>query len=645
MSPDELRAKIAALKKPQIVTPQLMATLKQVQKEVISTPVPKPVSQTPSTLSPIQIRLRELAAAKKSLATAVTATLNIVPVTSPVAQLVETIVSSASVSSASASSVTLGVDKEGNTISYNAEQLDFITTASKGIDCILIGAAGTGKTTCMRGAVSALIDSGRVLPMKVDDHNYLNDDITGIVLVSFTRRAVSNLRKAMSTDLKGNCLTIHSLLEYQPIYSEVIDPVTGMSRNTMCFEATRNENNMLPSGIKTVVFDESSMVSVELEAEVRAALGDDVQFIYLGDIQQLPPVFGSAILGYKMLELKTVELVHVYRQALESPIIRLAHRVLSGKAIPVEEFKSWHHPSQLTIHPWKKTLSSDNALITLARFLIKAIDAGQYDPAEDMVLIPYNKACGTIELNNYIANHIARKNKLPTYEIIAGFKKVYFTVGDKVLCDKEDGIITSIKPNPAYSGLTPQKQDINLDYWGTVQLGTGVDDFHNPETKLKGSTVVVVDADAELDMLLSMTAGSDDEDRVRKSSHIVTVKLLDSGYEITLDNASKVAGLLLSYALTVHKSQGSEFRRVFFLLHNSHNTMLQRELLYTGITRAREELYIICEPDSLVKGINSQRIKGNTLAEKAEWFKGKVASTGSTYRSPKKLQPMDETLS
>ena len=44
----------------------------------------------------------------------------------------------------------------------------------------------------------------------------------------------------------------------------------------------------------------------------------------------------------------------------------------------------------------------------------------------------------------------------------------------------------------------------------------------------------------------------------------------------------------------------------------------------TSVTRAREELYIICEEDSLTKGILSQKIKGNTLAEKAEFFKGKV---------------------
>jgi ATP-dependent exoDNAse (exonuclease V) alpha subunit len=60
---------------------------------------------------------------------------------------------------------------------------------------------------------------------------------------------------------------------------------------------------------------------------------------------------------------------------------------------------------------------------------------------------------------------------------------------------------------------------------------------------------------------------------------------------------------------------------------DSHATMLQRELLYTAVTRAREELYIICEPETFVNGIKSQRVKGDTLAEKAEFFKGKLKDT------------------
>ena len=56
---------------------------------------------------------------------------------------------------------------------------------------------------------------------------------------------------------------------------------------------------------------------------------------------------------------------------------------------------------------------------------------------------------------------------------------------------------------------------------------------------------------------------------------------------------------------------------------------LKENGLVLTVTRAREELYVICEPESFTKGITSQRIKGETLAEKAEFFKGKLtAGTG-----------------
>jgi ATP-dependent exoDNAse (exonuclease V) alpha subunit len=291
----------------------------------------------------------------------------------------------------------------------------------------------------------------------------------------------------------------------------------------------------------------------------------------------------------------------------------LAHRILSGKPIPRDEYEEWKFPNQLTIHPWKKKLDAEIALLTIAKFLTTAYDNGMYNPEEDMILIPFNKACGTLELNKHIANYIARKNKAVTYEIIAGFNKHYLTVGDRVLYDKEDGLILGIEPNNIYSGLLPQPASNMLDYWGCIQQDGTESQHHLTE----------VDSDAELDLLLSMSAGSDDEDRVRKASHKVKILLLDSNREIEIDTAASFNGMLLSYALTVHKSQGSEWRKVFLMLHQSHNTMLQRELLYTAVTRAREELYVICEPESFTKGITSQRIKGNTLAEKAEYFKGK----------------------
>lgn len=507
----------------------------------------------------------------------------------------------------------------------NSKQEEFVNTALIGKSCILIGAAGTGKTFTMKQVVNSLIQSEQAGLLVDTGHKVLRDGTPGIVGVSFTRRAVSNLRKAMPANMKQNCLTIHALLEYEPVREEVYDNETFTTKSRMSFQPQRTAYYPLPSSIHTIIIDESSMVAGEpyhlnpsselLFNQLMRACPHNPQILFLGDIQQLPPVFGSAILGYKMLELPTVELTEVYRQALDSPIIRLAHRILSGKTIPVSEFPDWYYPDKLKIHNWKKKIKADDALATLAKFVTTAYDANLYDPSEDMILIPFNKACGTLELNKSIANHLARKYNRLTYEIIAGFNKVYFSIGDRVLYDKEEATITKIVPNPSFAGVKPQLASINLDYWG-----------YNPKYKEENVSTNnnnnVGMSDEDIDALLVSSASI--EDRVNQSSHIITVQLSVVDKEVEISVAGTINSMLLAYALTVHKAQGSEWRKVFFFTHQSHASMIQRELMYTAVTRAKEELYIICEDDAFEKGITSQRIRGNTLVEKAEYFKGKL---------------------
>ncbi len=502
-------------------------------------------------------------------------------------------------------------DKYGKLITLNSKQSEFVNLAVSGQSCVLIGAAGTGKTTCQRAVTQGIIQNKPGHAISTDGHKHLTEGSPGIVICAYTRRAVANIRRNMSAELQGNCITIHKLLEYAPVYYDVIDPETGNEKTKMVFEPTRNASNPLPATIHTIIFEESSMIGTDLHQEVIDACPHNVQFIYLGDIQQLPPVFGPAILGFKLLELPVVELTEVYRQALESPIISLAHRILSGNPIPSTEYESWKTPGQLTLHPWKKKIDALNAVNTLGMFFTKAADNAIYDPEEDIILIPYNKSCGTDELNKIIANHLARRRNEITHQIIAGFNKIQLSVGDKVLFDKEDAIILEISRNPSYGGAEPLLPSRTLDYWGIEQ---------DPANLNMGGAS---DVDP-MDFILAQVASAEKEERVRACSHRIKLKMRDSETERTIDSAADVNSLLLGYALTVHKSQGSEWRKVFFCMHQTHAAMISRELLYTGVTRAREELYVICEPETFTNGINSQRVKGNTLEEKAEYFKGKL---------------------
>ena len=267
-------------------------------------------------------------------------------------RIVQTLPPASSISESNESQYEI-LDKYGNLITLNSKQQEFVQTAASGKSCVLIGAAGTGKTTCQRAVTQALIQSGRAGILDAEGHKHLISGTAGIVICAYTRRAVANIRRNMPQDLQNNCITIHKLLEYQPVYYDVTDEATGESKTTMKFEATRHGGNPLSSSIKVIIFEESSMIGTDLHQEVIDACPHSVQFIYLGDIQQLPPVFGPAILGFKLLELPVVELTEVYRQALESPIISLAHRILSGNPIPAKEFYSWKREGQMQYRDWE----------------------------------------------------------------------------------------------------------------------------------------------------------------------------------------------------------------------------------------------------------------------------------------------------
>ena len=530
-----------------------------------------------------------------------------------------------------------------NGITLTDEQFSAVTLAQRGNSFCMTGAAGTGKTTTTRSIVQALIHSNRI-PQLLITHRYLTSGRPGIVGCAFTNKAVQNIKRVMPTDLQANFLTIHKLLEFEPVYYEEWDADKLRHVTKMEFRPARNKVNPLPESVRVLIIEEATMVSIDLWNMLFDALpvGGNIQIILIGDIQQLPPVFGKSIFIHAMFAgIKVVELTKVHRQALDSPILELAHRVLSGKIIPLPELPEWNKTTssgKLTITPWKKALSPEIAVRKVAKdFLPNKIKAGEYNPYEDVVLCPYNVSFGVIEINRHVATYLAQSDEWNpeghlVHEVIGGVNTKYFRIGDKVLWNKTEHIITGINANPKYFEKDPQLPSRTMDYWGTETD----DHAQDAMMALLDGGEATSDAHAnKIDLLLaSFTAladSSESEKGGRQCSHIITVKSEEFG-ESKVETSGDLAVLDLAYAITVHKSQGSEYRRVFFVTHISQATMLFRELIYTAITRAKEELEIICPPSLFVKGITSQRLPGKSLAEKIEAFKrylevGKVSST------------------
>lgn len=503
-------------------------------------------------------------------------------------------------------------------INWNPKQSLAISMGQQGKSFVLIGAAGTGKTTTLKGVLQAMTISDLLEPLK-SGTKHLATGAPGIALVSYTRRAVRQIAKQMPAELRAHCLTVHKLLEFEPIFYEIAD-AEGNLKKTMRFEPTKHAGNPLPRELTHVVVDESSMLSTELFDMLRAALPPSCQFIFLGDLHQLPPVYGESVLANKLQELPVVELTDVYRQALDSPIIRLATTIKNGDPVPVVGKLRETSPdgkSNVIINVWPKQLASEDAMDAIAHQMKAVVNSGNFNEEEDVILMPFNKSCGTIELNLHIANALALRRNAVVHHVIAGFIHWYLAIGDRVLVDKQDCVIRGIDRNPKYVGKLPLEPSETLDRWGSYQ---DEQEHHHVE-----------ETDEDTDAMLERMAAHSVDDKTNQASHVLTLESLDTGAVYKVGEVGTYNSMVFSYALTVHKSQGSEWRRVFLFLHSSHHAMCSRELVYTAVTRAREDLIILCEPDrrdskgTLSKAASSPRIKGNTLEEKLAWLKARSA--------------------
>jgi len=519
---------------------------------------------------------------------------------------------------------------------WNAEQQQAIHFGDFRRSFCLIGAAGTGKTSTLTELVRVMEENHRFPMLEVSTDNLLTGR-SGIVFLSYTNRAVRNMRRMLPANLKSHAMTYHKLLEYGPeMHEEYVD---GELVKKMRFVPGRNRDNTLPRNLTTIVVDEASMPSIDLHNELLDALpyAGAVQFIFLGDLNQLPPVYGDAILGKALLELPIVELTRVYRQALESPIVSLAHAIKSNdftvfnascrdgtfgittkkggafkSAASITEETVIERPGRgkVTLTPWLQKLDMDSGLAAVKQKLRAMMRSGQYDPEQDLVLCPWNKAFGNDELNKSVADYLGQQRGAEVVEIIAGFEKVYYAVGDRIVANKQEARIKRITRNPRYMGKSTCKPSKTLNRWG-----------HDSGGRQEDLDASEFDVDAILD-----AAASDVTDRVNQCSHIIDIVYDDVGEDIpvSLRTSGEINNTYFAYCISVHKAQGSECRRVIVITHACHSKMLSRELVYTAITRAAEELHILMTPHMLETSAARPRIKGDTLAAKLEFFQNRL---------------------
>lgn len=510
-------------------------------------------------------------------------------------------------------------------ITLNAEQLAAKELAFQGKSFVLTGAAGTGKTTCQRAIAQALLKDNALSTCSFKTYNAMGarEYKTGpsIAFCAYTRRAARNLERAvhklpeLEEALKHNIMTIHMLLEYEP--ETYWDDLEG--KEVFRFVPKRTASN--PLTITHLIVEESSMLGLDLWEKLYDALPAGVQIIFIGDINQLPPVFGPSVMNYALMQLPIVELKQVYRN--QGIVLENAHHVLKGEKL-VEDNNFIVVRGKDKIQHGQEIMSRKIGNLLNALADVEGDDGyPEYDPEDCIILSPFNKqALGTDNLNNWIAQFIGDKRKAVVHEILAGFHKHYLAKGDKVMFNKRDGIITDILSNPKYTGKVPQLPGSDLLRFGTRRLGAAdIEEMNATLTEMDNASKIGIDYE-------NFSLEDEKLAKTRQASHEVTIRYED-GTEDTISSAGDFAPACFSlgYCLTYHKAQGSEWRKVFLILHKAHAIMCYRELFYTGLTRARTKVIILSNDAVINKTIANPRIKGDSLADKLEFFNSGIDQT------------------
>ena len=294
----------------------------------------------------------------------------------------------------------------------------------------------------------------------------------------------------------------------------------------------RNETNPLPADV--VIADEMSMVDALLMCSLVKAIKPTSKFIMVGDSNQLPSVGAGNVLKDLIAShyIPSVELKEIFRQAAQSLIVTNAHRIVNGE-FPVLDDR------QNDFFFMNKSLESDIAELVIQLAKQRLPDTYGFSPIDDIqVLCPTKMGmAGTKELNKQLQSALnppsQNKAELKFFDVI-------FRTGDKVMQTKNDYDVLWTKNNEKGSGI----------FNGDIGIIRSVDRF---------SQNVTIDFEGRVAIYTS--------EMLRRLEH--------------------------AYAITIHKSQGSEYDAVIIPITAFTHNLLYRNLLYTGVTRAKKMIIVI----------------------------------------------------
>ena len=369
---------------------------------------------------------------------------------------------------------------------------------------------------------------------------YFRKENLEVLLAAPTGRAAKRMTEATGSE----AMTIHRLLGVRAVREEgeeTFAPDPGFagrgSGGSYSYFEKGSDN---PLEADAIIIDEMSMVDMHLFCSLLKAVMPGTRLILVGDVNQLPSVGPGKVLQDLISSgvFRTVMLRKIFRQAMESDIVTNAHRILRGEMPEMSnksrDFFFLERDSAPVIYKHTVELMRDK----LPGYL-------HCDMGEIQVLTPMRKGpLGVIRLNEVLQSVLnpPAKNKREVQR-----QDVIFREGDKVMQTRNNYQI---------------EWEIRGNYGLKIDSGTGV---------FNGDAGIIqsIDNDAEI-----VTVCFDEE------------KLVEYPF-------SELDDLEPAYAVTVHKSQGSEYPAVILPLLSGPSGLFSRNLLYTAVTRARDCVMIL----------------------------------------------------
>lgn len=347
-----------------------------------------------------------------------------------------------------------------------------------------------------------------------------------------------------STLIGREAVTIHRLLAYNPGFGGF----------------TYNADNQLT--FDYIIVEESSMIDIKLMSSLLDAIDYNTQVLFVGDHNQLPPV-GAGAPFKDMIEsglVPTFKLSKIFRQGVNSKIITTAHSINTGEYPHIESPIS--NPEI-----WKDE--------TDCMF----IDSGVYDYRKPTDYPKDNTLAYNLDIKRMLV-----KLYTETIKKYRGYEDVQILIPKRVgdLGTNEINLIIRDAVNPM-SETTPHIKLINKEF----RLNDKV--IHIRNNYELGDDGVF---NGEIGKIIKI-------DMIKKTC---VVKYDDKEVDYTKGD---ISDLELAYCISIHKSQGSEFQCVIIPLMSDYGIMLEKSLVYTGLTRGKKLAIFIGQRQALMKSIKT----------------------------------------